>query len=75
MAESATVKVVLLAGRTGYGRRGDVVDYPRAECERHSQPPFETVRLYEPQTDQLIEPPAKPAAKPAKPKRRAKKTN
>lgn len=31
----ATVRVLLHVGRTGYGRRGQVVDYPEADAQRH----------------------------------------
>ena len=33
---SKTVRVKLLAGRTGYGHRGDTVDYPEKEAKLHA---------------------------------------
>jgi len=37
-----TCKVRLLVGRTGYGKAGDVVEYPAAQAAAHSsgKPPF-----------------------------------
>lgn len=44
-SKPGTVKVRLLSGRTGYGRRGDLVDYPKDEAELHAVEPFGTVEI------------------------------
>lgn len=50
MSKARTVKAKLLVARTGYGKPGDIVDYPADEAERHAE-------------QGLVAPPPKPKPK------------